>query len=229
MKNKKKESLTEKTVKNSAYNFAGTVISKAGGLIFTIILARLLLPELFGIYSLVLSITTVFMIFTDLGMSKTLIRYASEALGKNKKPKAAAHIRYLFKLRFYLIIGIIFIIIFFGKVISINIFNKPEVYLPLLFACFYILGKASFELFKAIFASTKKFREIASIQFIFQISRILLVILAIYLISEENFVSGIFILILYFNSLLSPIFLILFLLIWIYILYYAYKLLKAKG
>jgi len=41
--------------------------------------------------------------------------------------------------------------------------------------------------------------------------------------------SGFFIIILFFNSLLSPIFLVLFLLIWFYILYYAYKLLKAKG
>jgi len=41
--------------------------------------------------------------------------------------------------------------------------------------------------------------------------------------------SGVFILVLFFNSLLSPIFLILFLLIWFYILYHSYKLVKAKG
>ena len=54
LKSTKKESLTEETMKNSFYNMTGTIVSRIGGLILTVILARFLLPELFGIYSLVL-------------------------------------------------------------------------------------------------------------------------------------------------------------------------------
>ncbi len=193
IKNKNKDSLTEKTVKNSIYNFTGTIISRVGGLIFTIILARMLLPELFGIYSLVLSIAAIFITFTDLGIQKTLVRYLSDALGKNKKNKASAYVKYLFKFRFFLAIGIVFIIIIFGKFIANSIFQKPEIYVPLLFACFYILMKLFFGFFKSIFTAIKELKKVAVMQIIFQISRIGLVVLAIYLLSNSNIVPGVFI------------------------------------
>lgn len=201
---KKKQSLTEKTVKNSMYNFTGTIISRAGGLIFTIILARMLLPELFGIYSLVLSIIGIFMVFTDLGISNTLVRYVSDALGKGKKAKASAYINYLIKFRFYLITGVIFIIIVFGKIISNNIFQKPVIFVPLMFACLYLLMKVLFGFFRSMFNAVQNLKKIAIMEFLFQISRIGLVVLAIYIISEENLVSGVFVslaLALFFTSL----------------------------
>ncbi len=190
----KKDSLTEKTIKNSMYNFTGTIISRVGGLIFAIILARMLLPELFGIYSLVLSIIGIFVTFTDLGMGKTLIRYTSESLGIGKKAKASAYIRYLFKFKFYLTIAVIFLIIVFGRLISDSIFQKPEMYFPLLFACLYLLMKVSFGFFKSILTALKDLRKAAIMEFIFQILRIGLVVLAIYLISNEtSMVSGVFV------------------------------------
>ncbi len=199
-----KESLTERTIKNSAYNFAGTIISRIGGLVFTIILARMLLPELFGIYSLVFSIATILITFTDLGIGKTLIRYVSEALGKQEDSKATAYVRYLFRFRFYLTISVIFIIIILGKFIAVELFKKPEIYIPLLFASFYILMMVFFGFFKSVFTAFKNLKQITFMQLIFEVSRILLVILAIYLISESSLVSTTFIVLalaLFFGSL----------------------------
>ncbi len=189
----KKDSLTEKTIKNSMYNFTGTIISRAGGLIFTIILARMLLPEMYGIYSLVLSIVGIFITLTDLGMGKTLVRYASEALGQRNKAKASAYVRYLFKFRFYLALAIIFIIIIFSNVISVDIFQKPEIRIPLIFACLYLLMKVSFGFFKSILTALKDLRKVAIMQTVFQISRIGLVVLAIYLLSGDFVLNGVFI------------------------------------
>ena len=79
----KSENLSNIVIKNSGYMFLSNLILKFGGLIFTIIIARILLPELFGIYSLVLSIITIFIVFANLGIDDTLLRYSSLFIGKN--------------------------------------------------------------------------------------------------------------------------------------------------
>ncbi len=187
------ESLTESTLKNSTYNFIETFICRFGGLAFSIILARILLPELFGLYSLVLSLLSIVIIFTDLGMGKTLVRYVSEALGKKDRSKANVYIRYLMKLRFFLFIIVLFTILIFGKFISNTLFQKPEIYFPLLMSSFYVLMKISFDFFRSLFVSSKDLKNFTMMQLIFQLSRIGLVLLAIYILSEKIIVSGIFI------------------------------------
>ncbi len=47
-------------VKNSVYNLSKTIFSKIGSLVFVVILARLLMPELFGLYNLALSTILIF-------------------------------------------------------------------------------------------------------------------------------------------------------------------------
>ncbi len=190
---KQKDSLTESTIKNSLYNFSGTIISRVGALIFTILLARMLLPEMYGIYSLVLSVVGIFVTLTDLGMGKTMIRYASEAFGQGKNAKASAYIGYLFRFKFYLSLAAVFILIMFSNIIAVYIFQKPEIRIPLIFACLYVLMRVSFGFFQSILTTIKDFRKVAVMQFIFQISRIALVVLAIYLLSPQAIIPGVFI------------------------------------
>jgi len=83
------ENLSENVIRNSTYDFASNMVAKFGGMILTIfILARMLGPELFGIYALSLSIISIFLTFTDLGVSSAASRYIAEAIGKNDKIKA---------------------------------------------------------------------------------------------------------------------------------------------
>jgi len=187
-------SVRQGVIKNSFYNVLATLIAKAGGLVFTIILARLLLPELFGVYNLVLSIAMIAITFTDLGISKALVRYTSEALGKNQRTKARTYIRYLFKARITLIIIVVFLIIVSAKFFSENIFNKPEIFLPLLFSGFYILMKSFEGLVRNIFVIVKDLQKITFIQTSLQFFRIVFAVLAILLITDERFVvPGVFV------------------------------------
>ena len=71
------QSLAQQTGKNAGWNLATGLVTKIGGLIFTIILARMLMPELFGVYTLVLSITIIALVFTDLGLGNAVTRYLS--------------------------------------------------------------------------------------------------------------------------------------------------------
>ena len=88
----KKTNLSKVAAKGSVYTFASLLIQKFGGLLFTIIIARILLPELFGVYALVLSIVTIVMTFTDLGLGTTAIRYISDSLGNKKRCRSYARL-----------------------------------------------------------------------------------------------------------------------------------------
>ena len=57
---KNEENLSQLAVTSSGYKIISSLIGKVGGLIFTVVLARLLMPELFGAYQLVFSIIRFF-------------------------------------------------------------------------------------------------------------------------------------------------------------------------
>jgi len=79
-------------IKNSFYQFSTNFVAKIGGLFFTIILARLLMPELFGLYSLAIATIFIFISFTDLGIGSAIITFVSRYLSRGRKGKAKGHL-----------------------------------------------------------------------------------------------------------------------------------------
>lgn len=188
-----KENLSKIVVKNSAYILSSIVISKIGGLIFTIIIARLLLPELFGIYYLALSIAIIAITFSDLGANLTSLRYMSEALGKNDKSKARSYFRFFFKIKSLLILLAIIIILIIARPLSVNVFNKPLVFLPIIFSCFYILMESVREYVAIPFSAKKDLRIFPPLELVIQSSKVILSLIAIFILSYELRIPGIFI------------------------------------
>jgi O-antigen/teichoic acid export membrane protein len=187
------QNLSKLAVKTSAYNLISILILKFGGLIFTVVLARMLLPELFGIYALALSIATLAITFTDWGMENTFLRYLSESIGKNNKEKSRSLAGYFFKTRFILIIIVVLILAIFSKYLSYNIYNKPLLFYPLIFSCLFIIAE-SFRTFLTIFFTAKK--EMKSILFFdasSQTLKILFAVFAILILSNKFVLSGLFI------------------------------------
>jgi len=69
-------------IKNSTWQVATTLTAKIGSLLFTIIIARLMLPEVYGLYGLALS-TILFMgVFNDFGISSALMTFVSKTIDK---------------------------------------------------------------------------------------------------------------------------------------------------
>ena len=75
---------TGQAIKNSGWTTATILVSKIGSLIFTIITARLLMPELFGLYSLALSTISLFALFSDLGIGQSLIKFVVSSRSEKK-------------------------------------------------------------------------------------------------------------------------------------------------
>jgi len=124
-------------IKNSLFQFGATFVGKLGSLVFTIILARLLMPELFGLYSLALSTILMFGIFCDLGIGKTLVRFASNALGRRRRGLAKAYAFYLGKLKLVFISIAFLLILVSSKFLAENYYHKP-IFLALLAGALYL-------------------------------------------------------------------------------------------
>lgn len=77
IKRKDFEGNAGRVIKNSSWQIATTLTAKIGSLIFTIIIARLMLPELYGLYGLALSTILFLSIFNDLGIGAALNTFLS--------------------------------------------------------------------------------------------------------------------------------------------------------
>ncbi len=68
------QSITHKAIKSTKWVFLSTVISKIWQPVITIILARLLSPEDFGLLALAIVVTSIIALFQDLGLAHALIQ-----------------------------------------------------------------------------------------------------------------------------------------------------------
>jgi O-antigen/teichoic acid export membrane protein len=188
----KQQNLSKITIKNSGYSLVGTLVLKFGGLIFTILIARLLLPELFGIYSLVLSIVIILMTFTNLGVNETLLRYVSDALGKNNNKRARSYFRYLLRIKSVLVIFVILIILLFSRFLSYDIYNQPLLFYPLIFSCLFIIAESFRHFIGQLFLATKNLKIYPFLELLHQTAKISFSVLAILILSSELKVAGLF-------------------------------------
>lgn len=187
------EKLLSSTTKNIKWNFITTLITKISGLIFTIILARFLLPEYFGIYNLALSIAIIAMIFTDAGINNTAIRYISEKIGKKDKKSARSFFRYIFYLKSLSVLIIVSILFLISNFLSVNVFEKPILFIPIVSSVFYIIFLSFNNFFKTLLVSFKDLKRLTFSELVFEASKILFALVILYFFSNEFAVAGVFI------------------------------------
>jgi O-antigen/teichoic acid export membrane protein len=179
-------------IKNSVFSFLTTIVSRVGALIFTIVLARLLLPELFGLYSLALSTVMLFGAFADLGVGQTLVKFISSS--KSLK-KSKAYFLYLIQVKICLSLFGATMLLFLAKFISNTYYNKP-IFLALVAGSLFLAISGFTSIFGGIFHSFNNFKKTFHQEILFQVSRLIIIpifiLLTINLISKEILVSVVF-------------------------------------
>ena len=195
-KGKKKEGqgLRQKSIQNTFWSTGTTFASRVGGLIFSVIIARLLFPELFGIYTLALTIILVIVTLADSGINTTIARFVSDSLkSSTKKSKADARARfsYLFRLKIIISAIIAFILFVLADFIALYIFSEPLLTLPLRIGAFYLIAISIQGSLKSVFLAIQKLNYQTYNEIINQIVRIVLVIilLGFYLTVEIVFIA----------------------------------------
>ncbi len=176
-------------VKNSIYQFSTNVISKVGALLFTVILARLLLPEKFGLYSLALSTIILIGGFSDLGIGTALVRY----IARDKK-KAGSYIKYLAKLKVSLTILVSLVLLVIAYWLANDFYNKPIFY-ALLAGSLYILSTSFTSFISSIFQAENNFSWPLFKELFFQVIR--LIVLPIAILFGLNYSTEVFLMIIF--------------------------------
>jgi O-antigen/teichoic acid export membrane protein len=184
--------LKKRIIRNSFWSLINSILNKFGGLLFTILLARMLMPENYGVYSLVLSIALIAMTTTDLGINRTFVRYVSYALSKEKE-NIYSYYRYLLRLKLFLILITSAVLLILAYPLSFVIFRNEKLFFPLIVASFYIFI-FSLEFFQSkIFLAIEKINFLTLREAIFQILRIILALLVFVFISSNYHIVGIFV------------------------------------
>jgi len=164
-------------IKNSFYQFSKNITAKLGSFIFTIILARLLLPEMFGLYSLALSTIMIFAAISELGLGQTVIRFISKEFGKKRK-KLKANLFYLGKIKIILIFFSAALLLILAKYIANNFYQKP-IFLALLAGALYIIVIQIIAFLQPMLQASNCFKVIFKREIIYQVIRIILVPLVV--------------------------------------------------
>ncbi len=179
----KEESLREEVIRNSIWSVLLSILTKFGGLIFTLILARSLMPEIFGAYSFILSIATIFMAIGDLGVNQALIILLSKHL-KNEE-KSRRYFKFLRNIKFFLLlsISIVFIISFYF--ISSSYLAGYNSFPIIIFCSLYIFFFSFTGVFSSIFYIHRRIKLDFIKELIFQIMRLFLITIILSLVEKK--------------------------------------------
>jgi O-antigen/teichoic acid export membrane protein len=173
--------LAREVTKNAFFQGLAGLIGKVGALVFTIIIARMLLPERFGIYSLTLTIILTIVTISDLGLGTAITRYVSESLIKKNKGKKEARSRFQFLLKFKFFTSLILAFLLFVLAGPISVLFKKDLILPLQIGSIYLLMVSIYSVVLSLFLALQKLKYSAMTETIFEISKIVLVFFFLYL------------------------------------------------
>lgn len=176
---------TGQAIKNSTYQLMQNVFMKFGSLIFTIIIARLLLPDRMGLYNLALSTIILFSAFSDLGVGNALMTFVSKSLGKKNYSKAKSYTKKLLKWKIYLLFLSAFILGISSYFIANYYYNKPIFY-ALLAGVFYIPAIGILSFVENIYKANNNFKLPMIKEIVFQASRFILLPLGVLLLLKLN-------------------------------------------
>ena len=161
-------------IKNSTYQLSQNVVFKLGSLFFTIVIARMLLPERMGLYSLTLSTIVLLSVFSDLGIGSALITYISRMLGNKDKKKAKGYLKTLFRWKVKLLLlssGLLVVLSYF---IANYYYHKP-IFFALLVGVIYIPIVSFTGFLEALFRANENFKIPLYKEIFFQVARFIIV------------------------------------------------------
>lgn len=185
-----KETLRQQVFKSSVWSLSTTIVSRLGGLIFTILLARFLLPEGFGLYSLATSIALIFIAFADLGINQAMIRFVSLDFDKNKE-RAAAYFGYILKIKRILAGSLSILLFVLAYPLAIFVFHNSSLFYLLLVLSIYSFFLAMESFYESLFYIGAKVKYLFIKEIVLQSLRILAVALIFLITSKSLQVLGI--------------------------------------
>lgn len=156
-------SLKKEIVKANLIFTSGRLISVVIGFFFSIILARMLQPYNFGLYSFSLFVANFFIVFSDFGLASISTRFVSNYLGKKKYGKIKELVGLVLKYKIIFVFTTGLLISLLSNQISTFIFNKPEAGFVVFLSGFVLISVSLFDFFRSLFLGLKNFTAVSSL------------------------------------------------------------------
>ncbi len=158
-------SIHKKIAKNAGYNFLIKSITLAFGFIASVVTARFLGPERYGVYSFVIWILYVVGLLVNLGINTTVTKYVSEYWGRNDFSAITSIFKKLF--RFELLAGVVVsLLLFFFAPLFAHWYKNPDLSLYLKVAATVLLPLGLMWLYNGLFCGLQRYDLIATINLI---------------------------------------------------------------
>lgn len=129
-----KDLVFSRTAKETSIMFFGNITSFLFGIIFTVLAARLVNPEGWGIAAAVMGLVVILSSFADLGLTSGLFRFVSKLWNEGKRDKANEMQNFIFTLRLITALLFVLLLSFFPAWISKTFFRVENPYVSLIAA-----------------------------------------------------------------------------------------------
>ncbi|MBU4308492.1 MAG: oligosaccharide flippase family protein [Nanoarchaeota archaeon] len=176
---------TGQAMKNSSFQLAQNLIIKISSFLFTIVVARLLMPELMGLYTLALSTIIMFSILSDFGIGSALFVFVAKLTSKGKDAEAKGYVKKLLKWKVYLLIFASVILLILSYFVSEIFYQKPIFY-ALLVGAIYLPILGFLEFLEIIFHAVGDFKRTLIKEILLQFFKLSFIPLAIFLLLKTT-------------------------------------------
>jgi len=173
-------SIHKKIAKNAVYNFLIKAITLAFGFIASVVVARFLGPDKYGVYSFVMWLLYVVGLLVNLGINTTVTKYVSEYWGRKDLSTISSIFKKLF--RFEILVGAaVSLLLFFFAPIIARWYKNPELSLYLRVAATVLLPLGLMWLYNGLFCGLQRYDLIARINLVVSPLTVGIILLVMYL------------------------------------------------
>ena len=167
--------VARRVARNAIYNISGLIVGNVSGLFLTVVLARILKPENFGIYSLALSIAMLSIALANLGVDNAVVRYVAYYAGKEDYAKIRGHFRYFLRVKLLLSTLVSSSLIVLSRQLAM-IFGDERLVLPFVFAGLVVFFASLANFLNAFFMGLQEFKYSFLKQVVYEASRWIFVV-----------------------------------------------------
>ncbi len=150
---------------------AGNLLTAVLAFVFSIVIARLLQPQDFGVFTFVLTVAGFFVAFTDLGTSNIVLRYVSHYLSAKEEGKAKAVLLAVLKYRVVLILAVFLLLAGLHPTIA-GLFGKPELAFFVFAAGVVLALNSAMDFVQITLLGLKDFRALFAVKVVEKLTRL---------------------------------------------------------
>jgi O-antigen/teichoic acid export membrane protein len=173
-------SIQKKIAKNAVYNFLIKAITLAFGFVASVVVARFLGPERYGVYSFVMWVLYAVGLLVNLGINTTITKYVSEYWGRSDFSTITSIFRKLF--RFELVAGVVVtLLLFLFAPLIAHWYHNPDLSLYLKVSASVLLPMGLMWVFNGLFCGLQRYDLIAIINLIVSPLTVGIILLVLYL------------------------------------------------